>query len=55
MSLTRDQWVEMWNDIKGIERTVKFCQEMPRGQRAIILSKIEKIKNQIQSVIGQME
>lgn len=55
MSLTRDQWVEMWNDIKGIERTVKFCQEMPRGQRATTLSKIERIKNQIQSVIGQME
>ncbi len=55
MSLTREQWVEMWEDVKGIERTVKFCQEMPRGQRITTIDKIIRIKNQIQSVIGQME
>ena len=55
MSLTREQWVEMWHDVKAIEKTVKFCSEMPRGQRAVTLSKIDRIKVQIQSVIGQME
>ena len=55
MSLNRDQWVEMWNDIKGIERTVKFCEEIPRGRRRLIIDKIKRIKVQIESVIGQME
>lgn len=55
MSLTRDEWLEMWNDVKAIERTVQFCSEMPRGQRAIVITKIKRVKEQIQSVIGQME
>lgn len=55
MSLTREQWVDMWTDVKAIEQNVKFCDEMPRGKRVIIITKINRVKAQIQSVIGQME
>ncbi len=55
MSLTRAQWNKMWDEIKAIEREIKFCNEIPRGKRVIIITKIERVKEQIESVIGQME
>lgn len=48
MSLTRDEWAKMWEAIKTIE-----LNATPREK--IVSSAIEYIKQQIQSVVGQME
>ena len=64
MSLTRNQWIEMWASIKLIEA---LSHELANSQfehvpRRTIRSKmnqnlieIQKIKDAIQDVIGQME
>ena len=53
MSLTREQWIEMWNDIKKIEeqieRTCNCCGCNFYGDDAI-----KAIKDKIELVIGQM-
>jgi hypothetical protein len=67
MSLTRNQWIEMWSDIKQIESNTsdlmifiyptagpnrqKKIKEIVRSNRRITLH----VKNQIQSIIGQLE
>jgi hypothetical protein len=53
MSLTRDEWCKMWESIKTIEIATKMLKSPPTRQ--IIRYEVEKIKKQIQSVVGQME
>ncbi len=53
MSLTRNQWEEMWRSIKLIETITKNLNSPKR--REVILDEVKFIKDQIQSVIGQME
>lgn len=53
MSLTRDEWVMMWNEIKRIEYEV--LKMRTNKKKSFILERIFYIKTQIQSVIGQME
>jgi hypothetical protein len=55
MSLNRDQWVAMWDNVKEMEHTIKFATEMSLVKRQRLLNKINKIKADIESVIGQME
>jgi hypothetical protein len=45
MSLTRDEWAQMWDAIKVIQYNAP----------AVIKPEIEFIKQKIQKVIGQME
>lgn len=52
MSLSREQWEQMWESIKLIERKLN---ELPLYRRQTASEEIKKIKNQIQSVIGQQE
>lgn len=54
MSLTRAQWIEMWDSIKRIEDTAqKFLKAEPT--KSAIKYEVGKIKVLIQFVIGQME
>lgn len=53
MSLTRAQWVEMWESIKSIEADAKILNS--KVVKKSILDEVQRIKEQIQSVIGQME
>jgi len=60
MSLTREEWKEMWKSIKKIERTFISIPDVTTTRqkiRDIVVARLEvdKIKNQIESVIGQME
>ena len=56
MSLTRAQWVEMWDTVKELEREIKFDERMALVKRQRLLNKqIKSIKEKIESVIGQME
>lgn len=56
MSLNRMDWIEMWNTIKELEREIKFDNRMALVKRQRIINKyINKIKSQIESVVGQME
>lgn len=48
MSLTKEQWIEMWEAIKRIEYQAKENRIALRKDR-------EVIKQMIQSVIGKME
>lgn len=57
MSLTRDEWEKMWKAVKQIENDNKFltaCHPESKACKAITRN-VAKIKQQIQSVIGQME
>lgn len=53
MSLTRKEWEEMWETVKEIEIVSEHMQ--PRQRVLYLKMQINKIKNQIQQVIGQME
>jgi hypothetical protein len=53
MSLTRQQWIELWNHVCNIEHAAKFLKSPPTKQT--ILWEVKKIKEMIESVIGQME
>lgn len=58
MSLTKEQWVEMWESVTSIENEIKLLK---KGSKPIFLVirnielDIDDIKKLIQSVIGQME
>lgn len=54
MSLTRKEWEDMWVRVTIMEETV---QKLPRSSqvRLNIEYEIKKIKEMIQSVVGQME
>ena len=54
MSLTRDQWCEMWESIKRIEQiSHNFLKAEPT--KSAIKYEVNKIKTLIQDVIGKME
>ena len=53
MSLTREQWEEMWRHAKNIENAAGFLKSPPTKQT--ILYEVKLIKDLIQKVIGQME
>lgn len=61
MSLTRDEWCQLWEAIKKIERVDDFFQqEMVYHEWAFAdikcpVKEIKLIKQKIQQVIGQME
>jgi hypothetical protein len=61
MSLTKDEWVEMWEYIKHIEyeakalasTSIKYQNRNYYSRK--ILGNVKMIKDKIQQVIGQME
>lgn len=60
MSLTRAQWVEMWQDIKRVEAVLDqenyVCndKECPSDECKALSAVISRTKDKIESVIGQM-
>lgn len=59
MNPNRNEWLEMWNSIKIIEGLASALQLSPdslnkRTGKAVAIQ-VNKIKKQIESVIGQME
>lgn len=51
MSLTREEWLQMWEEIKVLERIIqKFAHPT-----SMAMKKITSIKSKIQSVVGQLE
>lgn len=61
MSLTRDEWAEMWDSIKKIEFaskdliSTKIEFQNRRHYSNLILREVKSIKDKIESVVGQME
>lgn len=59
MSLTRDEWGQMWEAIKGIENLTNNVyigkQLQTSSYHLNLLKRIRFIKDKIQSVVGQME
>jgi hypothetical protein len=60
MSLTRAQWEEMWKNVKKVEdlsiRTMNETRTADvRVRMRLIQLETDKMKDAIQSVIGQME
>lgn len=51
--MNRDEWCKMWESIKTIEYELNL--PMWKKRRETIKEELSKIKEQIQSVIGQME
>jgi hypothetical protein len=60
MSLTRAEWLKMWRSLRYIEKYIT-AREIPRTEvfgkqnRIEVIEEIDKIKEQIQSVVGQLE
>lgn len=52
--MTRKEWEELWETTKRIEREVQGL-ETTSIRRIRIQREVEKIKEKIQEVIGQME
>lgn len=52
MSLTRAEWLAMWDDIKALERIVLHFSV---SKKSPALRKVQAIKDKIQSVVGQLE
>lgn len=53
MSMTREEWVALWNAVKRMEY---LANELPfSGRKKKMLNEIHYMKAQIQAVIGQME
>lgn len=52
MSLTREQWVRMFEAAKFIEREAQKLSDIKKDR---ILSNVKLIKDNIQSVVGQLE
>lgn len=56
MSLTRDEWCKMWESVKTIEHLFMNDSHLSKAKIEIrVQRELDKIKQQIQSVIGQME
>lgn len=55
MSLTREQWEKMWEEVKGIERDSDYLLFQRRDVAERIKRRCLIIKEMIESVIGQME
>lgn len=54
MSLTREQWEEVWRSIKEIEKDARSLK-VSTWQRESILEEVKFIKEKIESVVGQQE
>jgi hypothetical protein len=54
MSLTRAQWVELWNSLRRIEQLAHQAG-FPRSLKGALLREVRLQKELIQSVTGQME
>jgi len=52
MSLTKEEWVEMWQCVKTIE---SINVSRISSKKDVIKDEVNKMKKLIQSVIGQME
>ena len=56
MSLTRQEWEEIWDRLKTIERiNLKVWKSRHYKWANDINWEVQRIKDKIQSVIGQME
>jgi hypothetical protein len=55
MPFTEEDWCKMWESIKTIERLSDYLSLNRRDIEIKMKKEVEKIKVQIQSVIGQME
>lgn len=56
MSLTRDEWVDMWNRLERIERLAFKVWEAKHYKLANDINwEVQRMKEQVQKVIGQME
>jgi hypothetical protein len=55
MSLTRDEWCKMWESIKRIEYIASRLGVVHKLKAMEIQKEVRHIKEQIQSVVGQME
>ena len=55
MSFTREDYVKLWNLVKSMENEVTGNLHIRQLTREIILGHLKKMKDLIQSVIGQME
>jgi hypothetical protein len=54
MSLTRAQWLEMWNDIRIIQKVLNLSHVELKERKQAQLA-INEIKHKIQMVVGQLE
>jgi hypothetical protein len=55
MSLSRDEWEELWEIVKGMERDADYLEFRRKDVADRIRRQCERAKTLIQSVIGQME
>lgn len=56
MSLTRDEWIDVWERLKRIERTnLKVWKAKHYKWANSINWEVQRIKEKVQQVIGQME
>jgi len=55
MSLSHQEWKQMWEAIRAIEDSVKTFNSMNMLKVRIIEKEINFIKDKIESVVGQME
>jgi len=57
MSLTRDEWLKMWEAVKTIESATfgNNNARMSWNNWKLLEDKIQEIKQSIQKVVGQME
>lgn len=53
MSLTRNDWVELWEDVKLLEKELKT--NLTSYDKSVYKHIIYRTKQKIESVIGQME
>lgn len=51
--MIKREWEEIWNHVCNIEHAAKFLKSPPTKQT--ILWEVQKIKELIQNVVGQME
>jgi hypothetical protein len=55
MSLSREEWEEMWKTILRLEDCVREGIPPHSGYKKSAVKQVNRIKQQIQSVIGQQE
>lgn len=56
MSLTRDEWIDMWKICKELRHIIENENRLHSNvKRVMIESRIDLIERYIQQVIGQME
>jgi hypothetical protein len=55
MSLTRAEWLIMWRCVRRIQKFVTQYSSADKKTQRDVLVDIETIKDQIQSVVGQLD